>query len=104
MQPKHPILIGTALSASLLPALGSIPSAGFLIGTIVIDADHYLDFLVHNRFRDFSVRKMFRYHQRLFLSIKRPEFISLEIFHTFECLACLTGLSLHYPAPSFFTP
>lgn len=87
-------MIGTAVSAGLLPFMGLLPSASFLGGSLLIDLDHYLDFLVHNRFRSFSIRKMFLYHRHLFLRIKRAEFLSLEIFHTVEFLAFMEGWAL----------
>ena len=93
MQPKYHILIGTVVAAPLLPTFGPLASAGFLVGSLLIDSDHYLDFLVHNRFRSFSIRKMFLYHQHLFSRIRRADFLSLEIFHTIEFLGCMLGLS-----------
>lgn len=88
MRPEHHAMIGTVVAAGLLPFAGPLPSAGFLGGSLLIDLDHYLDFLVHNRFRNFSLPKAFLYHKHLFLKIKRVEFLSLEIFHTFEFLVC----------------
>jgi len=91
---KHHVLIGTALSTLLLPSIGPSASAGFLTASVLIDLDHYLDFIVHNRFRSFSIKKMFLYHSYLFPRIKRPEFLSLEVFHTIEFLGGMAVLSL----------
>ena len=94
MRPTHHVILGTVLSAALLPAIGPAASAGFLTASVLIDLDHYLDFLVHNRFRSFSIKKMFLYHKYLFLRIKRPDFLSLEIFHTIEFLTFMAACSL----------
>lgn len=94
MRPKHHVFAGTLFSIALLPAIGPVPSAGFLAGSVLIDLDHYLDFLIQNRFRHFSIQKMFVYHAHLFVRMKRPDFLVLDLFHTFEFLACMIGLSL----------
>ena len=100
MQPKHHLLIGTAATAVLLPAIGPVGGASFLVASVLlIDLDHYLDFLIHNRFRSFSVRKMLLYHKHLFLRIKRPDFLGFDVFHTVEFLACMTGFSFWFDAP-----
>ena len=100
MQPKHHLLIGTAAAVPLLPIIGPAASVAFVIASVVvIDLDHYFDFLVHNRFRSFSIRKMFLYHKHLFARIKRPDFLGLDIFHTLEFLACMVGLSLWFDSP-----
>jgi len=79
---------------ALFPTLGPAAGSGFVAGSLFIDFDHYLDFLVHNRFRSLSLRQALLYHKYLFPQIKRPEFLSLEIFHTLEFLIGMVGLSL----------
>lgn len=99
MKLEHHVLMGSAVTAVLIPSIGPASGAAFFAGAILIDFDHYLDFLVHTRFQSFSIRKMFLYHKHLFTRIKRAEFLSLEVFHTLEYLTCMVGFSLWSNSP-----
>lgn len=69
----------------LSPILG-LASITFWIGSVFIDADHYLEFIYHNRLTDFSIRRMLNYHHILGGWLARKEFINLSVFHTAEFL------------------
>lgn len=101
MQLKHHVLIGTALATALWPAIGPAASGSFLAGAVLIDVDHYLDFLMRNRFRTFSIKKMFLFHKYLFPRIKRPDFLGLDVFHTVEFLAFMALFSVRSKALLF---
>lgn len=85
MRAKQHILIGGIASLVLSPiiGLGAIP---FWIGSVLIDTDHYLEFIYHNRLTNFSIRRMYDYHYLLSNWWSRPEFLNLSIFHTVEFL------------------
>lgn len=80
------VLIGGMASLMAFPFLGPWGSLAFWLSTILVDLDHYLDFLLRTRFRMPGVGPMFRYHEILFQKKDRPEFLALEIFHTAEFL------------------
>ena len=85
--------MGSVATAALLPAIGPMAGISFLTASVVlIDLDHYLDFLVHNHFRSFSIRKMLLYHEHLFKRIKQPDFLAFHIFHTVEFLVAMAVL------------
>lgn len=85
MQLRQHVLYGGAASVVLFPVLG-LTSIAFWIGSVLIDADHYLEYIYHNRLTDFSVRRMHHYHYILGNWHTRPEFLNLSIFHTVEFL------------------
>lgn len=70
----------------LYPVLG-LGSVAFWVGSVLIDADHYLEFIYHNKLTDFSIRRMLEYHYTLGKWIGQEEFLNLSIFHTVEFLA-----------------
>lgn len=76
--------------------LGAIP---FWIGSVLIDTDHYLEFIYHNRLTDFSVKKMYDYHNTLGGWFSRPEFLNLSIFHTVEFLFLFYILAVWLDSP-----
>ncbi len=62
----------------------------FWAGSVLIDLDHYVDYVYHSGFRDFSVKRMFDYHKLITDGMyRRPEFLNLSIFHTVEFLCAL---------------
>lgn len=74
----------------LVPFLG-YKVIWFLLGSILIDADHYITYVL--RFKDFNVARMFKYyHEDLFKEINP---YVLNIFHTVEFLIVLLILSFY---------
>ena len=65
------VILGGFASVVLYPAIG-VDAAFLFAGSVLIDVDHYLEYLYHNGFRDFSVTKMFRYHGALMHSWGGP--------------------------------
>lgn len=98
MKAEHHAVLGGIASGALVPVLG-VNSVVFLASTVLVDFDHYLDYIYQNRFSDFSVRRMFRFEEILDEKSKDLPFLRLNIFHTIEFLllvygvAALTGLS-----------
>ncbi|OGR84976.1 MAG: hypothetical protein A2901_06975 [Elusimicrobia bacterium RIFCSPLOWO2_01_FULL_54_10] len=64
--------------------------------SVLIDADHYLDFLYYTRFRDWSVKQMFRFHGVLYKWRHRTDIYALEAFHTAEFLLAFLAVGLYY--------
>ena len=98
MTAKQHTLIGgiAALILSPILGLGAIP---FWIGSVLIDADHYLEFIYHNRLTDFSIKRMYDYHNTLGGWFSRPEFLNLSIFHTVEFLSLVYILTIWLGSP-----
>lgn len=93
MSPKDHVIYGGIAAAALYPAIGS--AAAYLwAASFLIDIDHYLDYVYHNNFTDFSFKKMFDYHNALDRFWYSPEFLNIEIFHTIEFLATLYFVSV----------
>lgn len=97
MEAKYHTLAGGIASAALVPELG-VYSAAFFASSVLIDFDHYLDYVYHNGFTDFSVRRMFAYCDALEKESKGRSFVALSIMHTVEfillvyAVAYATGL------------
>lgn len=88
MRPVDHVIYGSIAASVLYPYAG-VEAIYFWAGSFLIDIDHYLDYIYHNRFTDFSFRKMFDYHRALDRFWFSPEFLNVEIFHTIEFLMLL---------------
>jgi hypothetical protein len=68
------ILAGGVGSILLYP-FPSLPGLVFWLSSVLIDIDHYLDFIYRNGFTDFRIKGMFLYHDVLKGFWGRPEFL-----------------------------
>ena len=94
MRPRDHVILGGVAAGALYPVLG--PNAVLLwIASFAVDIDHYLDFVYHNGFTDFSFKRMFEYHNTLSTLGDRPEFLSVSIFHTIEFVASLYAVAAY---------
>lgn len=89
MSPKDHFIFGSAATVALYPAMGA-DALWFWGASFAIDIDHYIDYVYHNGFRDFSIKNMFAFHKALEGFWRRPEFLNIEVFHTVEFLAPLS--------------
>ena len=85
MKLREHVVLGGGAALALSPVLGAQGSVIFWVASVLIDADHYGDYLQRNGFRDWSPRRMFEFHRLLFLQIRRPDFLALSLCHTVEC-------------------
>ncbi len=92
MKVRYHALSGGIAAAALVPVLGPY-SAVFLAASVLVDGDHYLDYLYRNGFQDFSVRNTFTFHDRLFERGKGKNFLGLNVGHTVEWLLLVYGAS-----------
>lgn len=99
MRVHHHILLGGGAALASVPLFQVEGSAVFWASSVLIDADHYWDFLARNGFRDWSPRNAVRFHLALFKKIHRPDFLALNGLHTAECIlmTLLAGLVLGLP-------
>lgn len=93
MRVRDHIILGGIFSAGLYPVLG-VKCLALWASSVLIDADHYLEFLYHNGLKNFSLRGAITFHSILGGWLKEEEFINLSIFHTAECILSVYLLSL----------
>lgn len=98
MSVRDHTIIGGILSLGLFPLLGA-KSLALWAASVLIDTDHYLEFLYHNGLKRFSIKEADSYHRILGGWLSKPEFINLSIFHTVECLLLMYFLSLWLGSP-----
>jgi hypothetical protein len=98
MKIEYHVVAGGVASAALIPVLG-VNSAAFFTASVLIDVDHYLDYVYRNNFTDFSIKRMFAFHDLLDEKISETPFVGLSVMHTVEffllvyAVAALTGLA-----------
>jgi len=98
MKLEYHLVAGGVASAALIPVLG-VNSAAFFASSVLIDFDHYLDYVYRNNFTDFSVKRMFAFHEFLYEKTNETLFLGLSVMHTVEFLllvyavAALTGVA-----------
>lgn len=97
MKPAYHLVLGTVAAAALVPVLGA-GSVAFGAASVLLDADHYADYLYRNRLSDFSLRRAVRFNQLLFDKAKAGPFLSVDVFHTVEALA-LAGVVALWAGP-----
>jgi hypothetical protein len=83
MKSRYHATSGGVVSLMLIPVLGFYTIL-FWLASFLIDVDHYLDYVCRNGFRDFSIRKMFIYHDRLQIYSQGASFLGLSVMHTAE--------------------
>ena len=88
MKARYHALTGAVAASALIPVLG-VNSVVFWAGSVLIDGDHYVDYVYRNGFRDFSIKRMFRFNELLFKEVKMRRFLNLNLLHTIEVLILL---------------
>jgi hypothetical protein len=83
---KEHVILGGGAAGVLTPILGGEGGAVFWASAVLVDVDHYWDFLYRSGFRSWSPRKMFAFHHALFPRAGRQDFLALNLFHTVEFL------------------
>lgn len=84
MNLREHVILGGAAAATLYPVLGAQDSAVFWASSVLIDVDHYWEYLSRNRFRNWSFPKTFEFHRALFPKIRDRDFLALNLFHSVE--------------------
>jgi hypothetical protein len=93
MSPKDHIIFGAGAAAAFYPYLGG-GSAAFFAASVAIDADHYIEYVYHNGYTDFSPARMFGFHREIFKLSGRPDFLNIEVFHTVEFMSTISAAAL----------
>jgi type IV secretory pathway VirB3-like protein len=82
------------VSLIMLPFWNWIQIVWFSIGSVLIDIDHYIYFVL--RRKRFGIREMFKYHDRLFAQKDKIPYAGICIFHTVDFFILIGILSLYY--------
>jgi hypothetical protein len=86
-------ILGGAASIILYPFTG-LNVLWFFGASVLIDIDHYLDFIYHTGLKDLAPKRMFQYHNSLQRWWQDPAFLNMEVFHTVEFLSLIVILAL----------
>ena len=92
MKPQYHAICGGIATSLLIPVLG-VNSVAFFASSVLIDGDHYLDYLYRNGFKDFSIKRMFTFYEMLFDKGREQNFLGLNVMHTVEFLLLLYAAS-----------
>lgn len=95
VRPTSHLLLGVAAGAAITLAAGAPNGVVFFAASMLIDADHYADFVYHSRFRSFNPRAMFRFHALLAREHHRREFLVLHLFHSVEFLGAIACIAFY---------
>ncbi len=92
MRARDHALIGALSASALIPVLG-VNSVVFWTASVLIDGDHYVDYVYRNGFKDFSIKGMFRFNRSLSAVLseenKKGGFLTISLLHTIEALGFL---------------
>lgn len=79
------LIIGGVAAAAIAPFWGIPNSLLFWFSAVMIDTDHYLDFLYRTKGKDWRPARMFRYYDEMTKHQKEePNFLAFSLFHTIE--------------------
>lgn len=86
MNLREHVILGGCAALPLVPTVGVEAAAAFWGASVLLDIDHYWEYLVKNGFRNWSWRKTFAFHGEIFRRIGRPDLLAINLFHTVEWL------------------
>ena len=61
MKPRYHAVVGGTVALALTPVLG-LNSAIFWASSVLIDGDHYMDYVYRNGFKDYSMKRMSEFY------------------------------------------
>ena len=92
---KQHSMITAAASIVLIPFWNWMQIAVFAVGSILIDIDHYLFFVL--RQKKFGIKAMFDYHDSLFKKKDQIPYAGICVFHTLDFFLLVGILSIFFP-------
>jgi membrane-bound metal-dependent hydrolase YbcI (DUF457 family) len=98
MRLREHVIIGGAAVVVLFPFWGFWQSLLFWVSAVLIDADHYLDYLWKTGGKDWSPARMFRYYDHVIRHKNDPHNLGFSLLHTIEMflLVYLLALTISY--------
>lgn len=94
MRLKSHIIAGVIGTAILYPIFGPWRSAVFFISSVMIDADHYLDYLWKTKFEDWRPSQMFKYYDHVIANKFDKRKLGFSILHTIEAYIVIYFLAI----------
>ncbi|MBI4690375.1 MAG: hypothetical protein HY754_08940 [Nitrospirae bacterium] len=82
-------------SLILLPFWNGIQLFWFCVGSILIDVDHYIYYVL--RRKRFGIKEMFEYHDNLWSQKNKIPYAGICIFHTIDFFILIGILSFFFP-------
>ena len=80
--------------------MGPLPAIAFWLTTLLVDVDHYLQFLVYGRLRHWSLPKFLNFHLYLFENVRgNDKLLTVHVFHTVEFFTFATAACVLLDAP-----
>ncbi|MEN9649143.1 MAG: hypothetical protein RL094_110 [Candidatus Parcubacteria bacterium] len=103
MMLKSHIVAGVVGTALFYPLLGPWKSSVFFTASVLIDADHYLDYLWKTKFADWSPKQMFRYYDKVIDNRFDKRKLGFSILHTVELYVVIYLLAVYVHYDFFLT-
>ena len=103
MKLREHLIIGGVAVAFLAPQWGLWRALLFWGAEVLIDADHYWDYLWRNKFSDWSGWRMFRYYDWLRKSYNDKRFFALSLLHAAEFFLAVYALARFWNYNFFIT-
>ncbi|MFC1694320.1 hypothetical protein ACFL1R_12545 [Candidatus Latescibacterota bacterium] len=66
----------------------------FFFGTVLVDVDHILDYIVKSK--DLNIKHMFEFYERLAVEFRTSYYLGLSLFHTIEFFILIAWLALNF--------
>ena len=103
MKLREHLIIGGLAMVVLYPYWGPWRAFLFWGAEVLIDADHYWDYLQRSQFQDWSGRRMFRYYDRITEHLHDKNFFAISILHTAEVFVGVYLLANYWNYTFFMT-
>ncbi len=103
MRLREHLIIGGAAAVFVYFYLGPWRAFLFWGAAVLIDADHYWDYLWRSKFKDWSGWRMFRYYDLIEKCENDKNFYAISLLHTAEILAAVFLLAEYWHYAFFIT-
>ncbi len=103
MKFREHLIIGGVAVIILYPYWGPWRALLFYGAEVLIDTDHYWDYLWRSKFQDWSGRRMFRYYDKIYEYMRDKNFFAISILHTAEVFLGVYLLARYWNYTFFIT-
>lgn len=103
MKLKSHIVAGVIGTAIFYPWLGPWRSLVFFISSVLIDADHYWDYLWKTKFENWSPKQMFKYYDHVSANRFDKRKLGFSLLHTAELYIVIYLLAVYVHYDFFIT-
>ena len=103
MKLRQHIIIGGVGMAVLYFHWGLSRALLFWGAEVLIDADHYWDYLWRSKFKDWSARRMFRFCDLITARLYDKNFLGFSLLHTAEVFTAVYLLARYFNHTFFIT-